>query len=568
MIKSTLFLLFLLLIACSPSKQAGTISDVDYEIGMSGVVASQDSTPVKDAPVCLYTTGSGLDTGKAIPVDTTFSDSTGSYYFDVNSAGLYQVRSFSGDTLSGIRRNIVYENSHVEIDPLYLERNGAISGVVTLRNADTHRGILVYIPGTSYSAFSDSTGRYTISGIAPENHYNLVFSMYGYESLMLFNISVLPGKTVTKQAIELVPNLYPQNVKIMSQTNPRVVSISWDSLHREDIIGYNIYRGDSLLTAPDPERVNGDNLVVGTSFIDTVEEELFSWEDTITFYYQIRGKDIRGETPFSDKVFRRIGIERDPASQRTIQVMAPTMKDTVHGVRYINFKWNYTGVIDSVGIDLSLDNGSSWGTIVHSTPNKGEYSWLAALEMNADSCKIRIRDIADSLVQDWSDPFVIRKGREELLENGSFSLWPQSSWDLKKPHPNLGYGKWEIDSGAARVEVTEVIPEPAPERSYYVRLMQEGVTIVKGREYELSFRHRSSQERYVSATVFRNSEPWETAPHLDSENFYWSTREWQSDTLRFRGAFDDSIAAVAINCAAALGTVWIDDVSLKMISGE
>ena len=65
--------------------------------------------------------------------------------------------------------------------------------------------------------------------------------------------------------------------------------------------------------------------------------------------------------------------------------------------------WNNTGAITNVSIDYSTDSGSSWDSIVSSTPNTGSYNWTIPDTPSAQ-CLVRITDTA-GLASDVSDAF-------------------------------------------------------------------------------------------------------------------------------------------------------------------
>ena len=73
----------------------------------------------------------------------------------------------------------------------------------------------------------------------------------------------------------------------------------------------------------------------------------------------------------------------------------------------VDIKWNSISV-DSIKIQLSLNNGNDWITIVDSTPSDSVYEWIVQAPQTSWDCKIRISDIIDSTVYDESDTtFVI-----------------------------------------------------------------------------------------------------------------------------------------------------------------
>jgi len=64
--------------------------------------------------------------------------------------------------------------------------------------------------------------------------------------------------------------------------------------------------------------------------------------------------------------------------------------------------------VDSVKIELSLDNGVGWYTIADSIPSNGEFEWIAEPPQTSRECKMRISYIKDSTIFDESDStFVI-----------------------------------------------------------------------------------------------------------------------------------------------------------------
>ena len=86
----------------------------------------------------------------------------------------------------------------------------------------------------------------------------------------------------------------------------------------------------------------------------------------------------------------------------SIKVTAPNggeswVYNTIH---YIT--WNYTGLIDRVNIELSLDGGFTYSMLFRSIPNTGRYSWIVPINATGSSCRIRISDAAGT-ASDISD---------------------------------------------------------------------------------------------------------------------------------------------------------------------
>ena len=94
----------------------------------------------------------------------------------------------------------------------------------------------------------------------------------------------------------------------------------------------------------------------------------------------------------------------------------------------------WTGVnVSDVKIELSVDNGSNWTTIIESTPNTGSYPWTVTAQDSSDECLIRITNAADGTVFDVSDDVFtidIISTVEEILSG------IPSEYDLAQNYPN------------------------------------------------------------------------------------------------------------------------------------
>jgi hypothetical protein len=90
------------------------------------------------------------------------------------------------------------------------------------------------------------------------------------------------------------------------------------------------------------------------------------------------------------------------AERDTITVTSPNGGETLITGSTSSITWNSTGNISSVMIDLSTDNGSTWSTIIPSTANDGEYSWIVP-DTPSTQCLVRIRDALDGNPSDTGD---------------------------------------------------------------------------------------------------------------------------------------------------------------------
>ncbi|HVP35687.1 MAG TPA: cohesin domain-containing protein [Terriglobales bacterium] len=67
-----------------------------------------------------------------------------------------------------------------------------------------------------------------------------------------------------------------------------------------------------------------------------------------------------------------------------------------------NITWTYTGSITNVKLEYSTDNGSSWTTILASTPNDGSESWLIPNTPSTTSL-VRVSDASSGIPSDVSN---------------------------------------------------------------------------------------------------------------------------------------------------------------------
>src|SRR5690606_29503565 len=89
-------------------------------------------------------------------------------------------------------------------------------------------------------------------------------------------------------------------------------------------------------------------------------------------------------TDESDNVFTII------STNPTLTVTTPNGGESWGVGTSRNIYWNYYSVAN-VKLEYSTDNGSSWSTIIASTPCDGHYSWVVP-NTPSSSCLIRVSD--------------------------------------------------------------------------------------------------------------------------------------------------------------------------------
>jgi photosystem II stability/assembly factor-like uncharacterized protein len=77
----------------------------------------------------------------------------------------------------------------------------------------------------------------------------------------------------------------------------------------------------------------------------------------------------------------------------TISLVYPNGGETLLTGQSYNITWTSTSIAN-VQLEYSIDNGSTWNTIIASTPNTNSYSWTVPVIAASTTCKIRVSDVA------------------------------------------------------------------------------------------------------------------------------------------------------------------------------
>jgi hypothetical protein len=71
-----------------------------------------------------------------------------------------------------------------------------------------------------------------------------------------------------------------------------------------------------------------------------------------------------------------------------------------------NITWQTRGIVPNVKLEYTLDNGTTWTSIVDSTANNNSYSWTTA-DDHGQTAKVRISDVSDPTINTLSESFKI-----------------------------------------------------------------------------------------------------------------------------------------------------------------
>lgn len=548
----TLIALFLL----SCSDRAGSTSEVDIEIALSGTVTDTAMQGVSDVQLYLYSSGTGslTDTDTTL-IDSTMSDKEGQYQFDSLPGGIYHIHANYADSLFASKRNIIYTEQSLAIDTLELTGPGTIVGSVTF-DAINKRGVLIYIPGTSYSAYTDSTGAFTIEKVPADSGYSIVASLYGYSTVEVKNISLKSLETKRIQPVYLTANLYPSGLTVHFDSLSRSVSLQWNRLDRDDITGYLVFRKDSLLTALYPEQLN-TQLIADTLFTDYLPETLFNQIDTITFEYRIKAQTLNDYTSFSTPAYAQTFIIRNPDDEKTL-ALKPLSQSTFQGHDEYRLNWNYTGLIDSVKVELTVNNGASWSEITPPIKNRGHHVVKLPNTSAQGLCRFRITALHTPSLYDMSEYFSIEEIERILIKNGDFSAGLQHWTDVQFADNPAEYTITHED-GKVRFDI-----EKAGDYKYQIRFTQINIPLMEGKKYRLSLDAHASQEFRLWVGLQQTQTPWK-----QYEIFYFDLDTTESsETVYFNVSITDPESAITLDFGGGTGTVWIDNVSLELVERE
>ncbi len=142
-------------VGCSDNEVAGGVSEETNTI--AGILVDKKGAPVVSAMVYC----------KSVEADTVTSsdetDSKGKFSLPVKRFGNYGI-SATVDSLA-YYEVVEFKGKDVELNTATLKETADVSGRVMLRQDSTAAGILVRIPGSSWTATTDSLGFYKLEGV-------------------------------------------------------------------------------------------------------------------------------------------------------------------------------------------------------------------------------------------------------------------------------------------------------------------------------------------------------------------------------------------------------------------
>jgi len=120
-------------------------------------------------------------------------------------------------------------------------------------------------------------------------------------------------------------------------------------------------------------------------------------------------------------------------AQDSIDVLAPDGGESINVGSTYSIQWSSVGAIVDVKIEYSMNGGSSWNVIIHSTANDGAYDWSVPYTTSSD-CLVRISDVDGSPVGVSDASFsIVDDGVPRIIvtsPNGGETLLAESSHEI------------------------------------------------------------------------------------------------------------------------------------------
>ncbi len=168
----------------------GTLGNIPVFLvakGMTPVMARVSDSPRGDIAGSYY---------------STVTDEAGNFAFSDVNEGIYNVVAQADSYRSAVKYDLTVTRGNTVTVSLTLTATGEISGTAVVPQGANPLGIIAFVAGTSYGAFTDSSGSFKISGI-PVGTYTLSFSGQGFALQTVTAVNVKAGQTTAIGSVSL-----------------------------------------------------------------------------------------------------------------------------------------------------------------------------------------------------------------------------------------------------------------------------------------------------------------------------------------------------------------------------
>jgi hypothetical protein len=311
----------LLIISCQ-NKIANIGSGSTTETAtVTAMLHNPGGSPAKNATV-YFTPGDSqpsTSTDKStVTIDSAKTNQDGNYTIKLKPGNYtLSAKGDSGiafrDSIIAVKDSIVFQRADT------LRPAGTLSGRIELQPGDDARTVFILFMGTkTFVVPSDSVGNFVTGPMAGSQYRVRILTTLDNYYVMDTNLVIKSGKnTALLQSIVLkfkgIP--VPRNVKLVYDTLPEIVTLTWSKDDTSLVKGYNVYKRNidsGFGTAP----INGTTLIKDTVFRDTNVIELQSYEYKIVAVDKgdNAGKFSAGNSVFIASAFKYVGFFGDSGS--------------------------------------------------------------------------------------------------------------------------------------------------------------------------------------------------------------------------------------------------------------
>ena len=389
---------------------------------LHGVVVTNNRAPAANVKVGLYSINYiPADSANAGQAWTTKTDASGKYAFKNIPSGRYNVVGLQ-DSL-GFFRDSISVSGAAEIGRDSLGLLGTLSGTVQLQPQDEPRNAVIQVMGTDNYVNVDSSGRFTLSGLAG-GFYRLRVSVSLPNYVPLFKeVQAHAGKHDTLAA-PLVP-FYSGipvvlNIRTSYDTARGIAKITWHPVSYPAFLSYLVYRDQENAVNIGNDPINTwrieDTVFYDTLYqFDTVAKR---WIDSVPYALEYRVRVKAKNT--------NVGEPYKPAVLHTV---SPNILSTRISIERLGgkfdeiFKGDTVRFVADYANAVFLNRSLAWVHGVADTLRKAGLNgksgkdtlvWIAAAGLGLDSIHV---DITDANGKPWSVKAVLNVVASRVLGN-------------------------------------------------------------------------------------------------------------------------------------------------------
>ncbi len=244
-----------------------------------------------------------------------------------------------------------------------------------------------------------------------------------------------------------------------------------------------------------------------------------------------------------------------------IRIVSPAAKDRwITGNEY-KISWTNSGILESVKIQYSTDNGATWKIITQAATNQKSFWWKIPSGVSGSTCKVIISS-TDGKIADTSDAFKIQEAsaveKGEMIKNGDFL--DSTDWVFNAYSPAKAKGGIQNEQYVIQVDTAGTEP-------WQAQLEQKNLTIATGKTYKLRFDAFASRPRNIHINLGEQDSPYRSAIGGPQLCQLGTKKEpyiiyLYVDPAAIDSSFKFNEVRVEFNCGNESGTVYLDNVSL------